>query len=94
MTLTRTLDVPTGNAVNGKVHLRTLSLSDAGPLAAAYSRNAEHLEPWEPRRNLGAQRGLTGGPQTIRLREDRPAPSCLHIAGEWQDHVLYQRILF
>ncbi|MGO4249601.1 GNAT family N-acetyltransferase [Paenarthrobacter sp. RAF54_2] len=51
MTLTRILDVPSGNAVNGKVHLRTLSLSDVGPLAAAYTRNAEHLAPWEPRRS-------------------------------------------
>ena len=51
MTLTRTLDVPSGNAANGRVHLRTLSLSDVEPLAAAYTRNAEYLAPWEPLRS-------------------------------------------
>jgi ribosomal-protein-alanine N-acetyltransferase len=187
MTLTRDLDVPSGNAVNGNVHLRILSLSDAGPLAAAYSRNAEHLAPWEPRRsaafytragqeaivrskldqyaagtelpwivlhdrdvigmitltgivrgpflnaNLGywvdhaftgkgiatssveAVLSMAGGElglhriqaatlldnvasQAVLKRSGFKrigmAPSYLHIAGEWQDHVLYQRILF
>lgn len=187
MTLTRILDVASGNAVNGKVHLRTLSLSDVGPLAAAYTRNAEHLAPWEPRRseafytkagqeavvrsklnqyaagtevpwvvlhdgevigmitltgivrgpflnaNLGywvdqaftgkgiatssVQAALSMAGDELGLHRIQAAtlvhnaasqavlkrsgferiglaPSYLHIAGEWQAHVLYQRILF
>jgi ribosomal-protein-alanine N-acetyltransferase len=35
--------------INGIV-LRPLSLHDAGPLAAAYSRNRSYLAPWEPTR--------------------------------------------
>ena len=187
MPLNRTLDVSSGNAVKGKVHLRTLSLSDVGPLAAAYTRNAGYLAPWEPRRSeafytragqdavvrgklnqyaagtevpwvvlhdgdIIGQISLTGivrGPfmnanlgywvdqaftgkgiatssveavlsiasddlglhrvqaatlmhnvasQTVLKRcgfeRIGLAPSYLHITGEWQDHVLYQRILF
>ncbi|MEQ7736386.1 GNAT family N-acetyltransferase, partial [Escherichia coli] len=32
------------------VLLRTVQTSDAGPLTAAFLRNREHLEPWEPPR--------------------------------------------
>ncbi|MFK0010083.1 GNAT family N-acetyltransferase [Paenarthrobacter sp. NPDC090520] len=49
MNLSRSLDVPALLA-NEQVHLRPVVLEDSGALAAAYVRNAEHLSPWEPRR--------------------------------------------
>ena len=39
-----TIELPPGYDV------RPVRLSDAGPLAAAYVRNREHLAPWEPTR--------------------------------------------
>ena len=39
-----TIELPPGYDV------RPIRLSDAGPLAAAYVRNREHLAPWEPTR--------------------------------------------
>lgn len=39
-----TVSLPPGYGV------RPIRLSDAGPLAAAYVRNREHLAPWEPTR--------------------------------------------
>jgi ribosomal-protein-alanine N-acetyltransferase len=32
------------------VHLREARVDDAAPLAAAYTRNREHLAPWDPER--------------------------------------------
>jgi ribosomal-protein-alanine N-acetyltransferase len=37
-------------ALTDTVRVRVLRRSDAGPLADAYSRNREHLAPWEPLR--------------------------------------------
>ncbi|AXJ08364.1 GNAT family N-acetyltransferase [Arthrobacter sp. PM3] len=38
----------TSTALTARVRVRVLHRSDAGPLAAAYLRNREHLAPWEP----------------------------------------------
>jgi len=189
MNLTRSLpfDATGAPASHRLLTLRPLEFEDAGPLAAAYARNRDHLAPWEPQRsdeffseagqakdvaiklNLFAagyevpwvltagQRiigritlsGLVRGPflsanmgywidqeftgkglasasvghvlamaadelglhrvqaatlvqnmasQTVLKRSGFErigmAPDYLQIAGEWQDHVLFQRILF
>ncbi|MEV7606652.1 GNAT family protein [Paenarthrobacter sp. NPDC089322] len=49
MNLSRPLNVRSrGESL--QVFMRPIEFSDAEALAAAYSRNAQHLEPWEPRR--------------------------------------------
>ena len=129
------------------IRLRLFQLADARALAEAYTRNRDHLAPWEPLRSedffgeawqaddsagLGdwVDRGPTGrGPATATVRsllawvrDDlhlhrveastlvhnvgsqrvlakagfEPigmAPRYLRVAGEWQDHNLYQTIL-
>ncbi|MCC9054382.1 GNAT family N-acetyltransferase [Microbacterium sp. F2E] len=129
------------------IRLRLFQLADARALAEAYTRNRDHLAPWEPLRSedffgeawqaddsagLGywVDRGHTGrglATATVRsllawVRDDlhlhrveastlvhnvgsqrvlakagfEPigmAPRYLRVAGEWQDHNLYQTIL-
>ncbi|MGA8791235.1 MAG: GNAT family protein [Paenarthrobacter sp.] len=187
MNLTRQLSASSSGEGGEQVNLRPLELSDASELAAAYLRNREHLEQWEPTRgddfftvagqeasiraklghyaagsevpwvvigsrgiqgmitltgivrgpfqnaNLGywidrecTGRGLASGAvaavvgmateelglhrvqaatllhntasQAVLSRSgfDRigVAPAYLHIAGEWQDHLLFQRVLY
>ncbi|WP_347108708.1 GNAT family N-acetyltransferase [Paenarthrobacter sp. S56] len=51
MQLNRLLDLPVRLPGAAPLSIRILSLADAGPLAAAYARNAAHLAPWEPLRD-------------------------------------------
>ncbi|MFF1830449.1 GNAT family N-acetyltransferase [Paenarthrobacter sp. NPDC058040] len=51
MDLSRRLHVPLLPG-SGTLHVRPLRLADAEPLADAYTRNARHLAPWEPHRDV------------------------------------------
>ncbi|WOH18340.1 GNAT family protein [Paenarthrobacter sp. GOM3] len=53
MNLTRSLlfDATGTPASHGLLTLRPLESQDAGPLAAAYARNRDHLAPWDPQRS-------------------------------------------
>lgn len=51
MNLTRSLDFPPSSSGIGEVQLRTMSMGDGEPVAAAYRKNANHLAPWEPTRD-------------------------------------------
>ncbi|MFJ4210404.1 GNAT family N-acetyltransferase [Paenarthrobacter sp. NPDC089675] len=51
MEQSRALLIPSWPSGPSKPSMRPLALSDAAALAAAYSRNALHLAPWEPLRD-------------------------------------------
>jgi ribosomal-protein-alanine N-acetyltransferase len=53
-------------ALGGGVVLRPLGADDAAELAHAYTRNREHLSPWEPRR---AADFYTVAGQVVRVRD-------------------------
>ena len=69
------------------IRLALVSPADAPALAGAYQRNRNYLAPWV--HNAVSQRVLQrSGFDRIGL-----APQYLKIAGRWQDHLLFQRIL-
>ncbi|WP_284987949.1 GNAT family protein [Arthrobacter sp. fls2-241-R2A-172] len=53
MNLTRNIPFDAAHTADGRgpLTLRPLEFQDAGPLAAAYTRNREHLAPWDPQRS-------------------------------------------
>ena len=88
------------------VGMRLMAASDAGALADAYLRNRAYLAPWEPLREdsyftAAGQEAVIAtklalyeaGTEVQGFERIGLAPQYLKIAGQWQDHELFQRIL-
>lgn len=76
--------MPTPIVLSPDVTLRLITADDAAALAAAYRRNRRHLAPWEPERN---------DDYFAEDHQRSDTRQLLDIAGQWQDHVLFQAIL-